>query len=244
MGRKPNQWARVTEADEIVKALFEKHPTILWAVKPECIAVWGIENKEKSEKNTVLAQIKPIKGVEKAIFQNSSIPTRYIISLYWSDWNQWSMKFKKAVLFHELLHVHPDYEKTVKHDIEDFKIIVDALGVNWSVDNEDLPDLTNDDVKFNIALRPKVEDYDDEENDEIDGEEKKPKKRGRKPKAKAEDGETGETGETGEDASEKEKPKKVDVEVVEDGEGNEEGVEEDEDDEDEEDEGENEDKAT
>lgn len=167
MGRKPNQWSRVEDADEIIKKLFEKHPAILWAVKPECIAVWGIENKEKSEKNHTLAKIKPIKGVEKAIFQDKAIPTRYVIEMYWSDWNKWGPKLKKAVLFHELLHVHPDYEKTVKHDCEDFRIVLDKFGVDWQAKEEELPDLINDDVKFNIDLRPKVDDYDEEDNDEI-----------------------------------------------------------------------------
>jgi predicted metallopeptidase len=165
-------YSRVTEAETIVKKLCEKQPDLLWAVKANGseIAVLGIENKERSEKNKVMAKIKPIKGEEKAILQLSNIPIRYIIVLYYSDWNKWSMKQKQWIILHELLHVAPDIGKTIKHDIQDFKVLVDcAKTVEWFTRADTLPNLIDEDVKFNLDLRPTLDmtDEDKEEGDEI-----------------------------------------------------------------------------
>lgn len=180
-------YSPVEEAQEVVKGLCKKYPDVLWTINnPEMIAVMGIENKERSEKNRVLAKIKPIKGSEKAIFLLNNIPVRYIIELYWSDFREWNITKKQWIIFHELLHIHYELGKTIRHDCEDFKIILDKVGVNW-ISSETLPNLLNDDVKFNLELRPSMEDVEKEEGDEID---EPPKKRGRPKKnvATEEDG--------------------------------------------------------
>ena len=161
-------YSRVTEAETIVKKLCEKQPDLLWAVKPDTVAVLGIENKERSEKNKVLAKIKPVKGEEKTILQLANIPVRYIITCYYSDWNTWTPKQKQWIILHELLHIAPDMGKTIKHDIQDFKVLVDIGGVEW-FKKADLPNLIDEDVKFNLDLRPTLDmtDEDKEENDEI-----------------------------------------------------------------------------
>lgn len=173
-------YSRVTEAEEIIRKLCEKQPEVLWTVRPENIVVEGIENKERSEKNKTLAKIRPIKGSEKAILQQNNIPIRYVIEIYWSDFNNWNVRQKQWILFHELLHIHSEISKIIKHDLEDFVVLVDKVGVNW-VNSENLPDLVNDDVKFNLALRPKIEEA--EETDDIDDdEENKTKKKANKEK--------------------------------------------------------------
>lgn len=165
-------YSRVTEAEEIVKSLCKKYPEVLWCVSnPEIVAVMGIENKERSEKNKTLAKIKPIKGSEKAILQINNIPVRYIIEIYWSDFREWKERKKQWIIFHELLHIHHEIGKTIKHDSEDFKLLLDKVGVNW-VNSETLPDLINDKVEFNLELRPSLEDMDgEEETDNIDDDE-------------------------------------------------------------------------
>lgn len=170
MGRKARVYSRVDEADAMIKGLCEKQPDAMGFVRPTSIAVMGIENSERNEKNHTLAKIKPIKGAEKAIFQLNNIPVRYVIELYWSDWNAWSTKQKQWILFHELLHCHPEFEKTIKHDCEDFKIILDKVGVDWSSNakKDALPNLIDDDVKFNLELRPGIKDLmEGEDGDEI-----------------------------------------------------------------------------
>lgn len=160
-------YSRISEAEEIIKKLCAKQPDVLWCVRPELVAVYGIENKERSEKNKTLAKVKPVKGEEKTILQDNNIPIRYIISVYYSDWREWNEKQRQWIIFHELLHIHHEIGKTIKHDIEDFKIIVDVAGVNWT-QSKDLPDIINGDVKFNLSLRPSMEDVDKEESDEIE----------------------------------------------------------------------------
>jgi predicted metallopeptidase len=180
MGRKARVYSKVDEADAIIKGLCEKQPDAMGFVRPETVIVMGIENSERSEKNHTLAKIKPIKGAEKAIFQINNIKVRYVIELYWSDWNAWSMKQKQWILFHELLHVHPDFEKTIKHDCEDFKIILDKVGVDWTNKKDELPNLLDEEVKFNLDLRPGIKDLmegedGDEIMDEDDSDEESPK---------------------------------------------------------------------
>lgn len=166
MGRKARVYSKIDEADEIIKGLCEKQPELLWAVKPNTIIVLGIENSERSEKNKTLAKIIPIKGPEKALFQINNIAARYIIQTYWSDWNLWSMKQKQWILLHELLHCHPDFERTIRHDCEDWAILLDKVGVNWTSKRDELPDLMNEDVKFNLKLLPNLE-IEGEDGDEI-----------------------------------------------------------------------------
>jgi predicted metallopeptidase len=169
-------YSRVTEAEEMIRELCGKYPEALWCVRPQMVTVLGIENKERAEKNTTLAKIKPIKGCEKAILQDNNIPTRYIIEIYWSDWREWKETKRQWIMFHELIHIHSEVGKTIKHDCEDFKIVLDKVGVNW-ITSETLPNLLNEKVEFNLDLRPSMEDA-EEENDEINEEIEK-KKRGR-----------------------------------------------------------------
>ena len=167
MGNTEKTYSRVKEAEEMIVKLCAKQPEVLWCVRPNTVAVLGIDNKERSEKNDTLAKIKPVKGCEKAIFQDNNIPIRYILEVYWSDWNMWHEKKKQWIIFHELLHIHHELGKSIKHDCEDFKLILQKVSVNWS-DRDDLPDLVNDDVKFDLALRPSMKDVekDGEEEDE------------------------------------------------------------------------------
>lgn len=172
MANTEKQYSRVKEAEEIIKKLCDKQSEVLWCVKPEIVAVLGVENKQRSEKSTILAKIKPVKGCEKAILQDNNIPIRYCIELYWEDWNTWHEKKKQWIIFHELLHIHHEIGKTIKHDIEDFRILVDKAGVSWS-DSDNLPDLLNGDVKFNLDLRPSLKDVDKDGGEDEDEKDEK-----------------------------------------------------------------------
>lgn len=154
MANKETVYSKVEEADAIIKALCEKHSDVLWRVVPDQVVVLGIENKKRGKKNKKLAKIKPVKGVEKVILQFNNVPTRRIIELYWADWNEWGPRLRKAILFHELLHIGDEDGKVVKHDCEDFRIMIDKLGVDWVNNPEKLPDLTNDEIVFDPKLMP------------------------------------------------------------------------------------------
>jgi len=157
MAQKEKVYSQVEEAEEIVKELCKVYPDELWPVRPDNVVVLGIENKERGEKSKTLAKVIPIKGAEKAVFQINNVPVRYIIELYWSDWNVWCMAVKEAIIFHELLHIDPEIGKTIRHDCEDFRMMIDAMGVDWSSKGDSLPRLLGDEkIKFNLDLRPSV----------------------------------------------------------------------------------------
>ena len=144
-------YSEVKAAKEIVSGLCKKYPDVFWAItNPDIVMVLGIENKERGKKNKTLAKIKSVKAEEKTILRENNIPVRYIITLYYSDWNEWNEKKKQWIIFHELLHIHHEVGKLIKHDISDWKILVDKVGVSW-IDSDTLPDLLNDEVKFNFA---------------------------------------------------------------------------------------------
>jgi predicted metallopeptidase len=155
-------YSRVTGAEAIIKKICEMYPDVMWAVKPDQIVVLGIDNKERGKKNKKLARIIPIKGPEKAVFNIHNIPVNYVIELYWSDYNNWSENMKQWVMFHELLHISMDEGKTVKHDLEDFRLVISVLGVDWTQNKEKLPSLFDSKIEFNLDLRPNVAEYEEE----------------------------------------------------------------------------------
>lgn len=168
MAQKEKIHSKVEEAEQMVEELQEKYPSVLWRIRPNMITVLGIENKERTKSNNTLAKVIPIKGAEKSLMKLNNLDTRYIIELYWSDWKEWSLHLKQWIIMHELLHVSEEVGKTVKHDCEDFRILIDKVGVDW-VHSKELPNLMDGDVAFDLDLRPGVPDEDPtfEESDEI-----------------------------------------------------------------------------
>lgn len=167
MAQAEKTYEEVTEVREIIQDLCDKYPDELWAIRPNTIITLGVSNKERPKSSKKLASIRPLKGSTKALMMINNVEVRYIIEVYWSDYNEWSNSQKVAVIFHELLHISSDIGKTVKHDIEDFKIMVDKLGVDWFNDKE-LPNLLNEKVEFNLSYRPNVtEDMQIDSGDEI-----------------------------------------------------------------------------
>lgn len=158
MSKEAKTYARVSDAEKLISQLCEKHPDLFWAIRPNQIAVMGIDNQQRSEKsvakNPANAKLRLVKGAEKAIFETNSIPTRYIIELYWSDWNIWSQSYRQWVLTNAILEITPEEEKRNKKDCVGFKVLIDVSGVNWDREPNSLPNLLSDDVKFNLDLRP------------------------------------------------------------------------------------------
>jgi len=167
MAQTEKTYTRIPEAEEMIKQLQERYPDELWAVKPENLMVMGIDNKERGKKNYKLAKILSVKGVEKAIFREANVNIQYIVEIYCSDWAEWTSKKKQLILFHEVLHESSKGIGCVKHDCEDFRMMLDVLGVDWAnKPDSELPNLLTDDekVQFNLNLRPNMLEY-CEEND-------------------------------------------------------------------------------
>jgi len=147
--------SRVEEAEEIIAQLCEEYPEALWAVNQNLIAVLGVENKERPKNSKKLATIRPVKGINKSLMILNGIPIRYVVEVYWDDYNAWNMAQKSAIMFHELLHIGDEIGKLVKHDLMDFRIMVDKLGVDWHKD-PNLPNLLNKHIDFDLSFRPNV----------------------------------------------------------------------------------------
>jgi len=160
-------YERLTEADSIIQKLHEKYPDVLWQVRPTHVTVLCITNKDKPKKSKNLFKVTPIKGVNKAIAEMSKIDLSYVIEVFASDWNQWSQNLREWVIMEALLHVHEEEGKLIKTDCDDFRIVLDVIGVDWET-RIDLPSLTESDVKFNLALRPGLDDEDKDDNDDTD----------------------------------------------------------------------------
>lgn len=69
---------------------------------------------------------------------------------------------KVMLIYHELLHIHSDFEKLRKHNLEDFRELVAIYGVNWNID-PNLPNILDDDQEG--PLQPVAEE--DEEEPEV-----------------------------------------------------------------------------
>ena len=67
-----------------------------------------------------------------------------------------------------ILEVTPEEEKRNKKDCVGFKVLIDVSGVNWDREPVKLPNLLTDDVKFNLDLRPGLNE-DGEEPDPEEG---------------------------------------------------------------------------
>lgn len=161
---------RVESAEQTIKELCARYPEIFWRVVPSGIAVMGITNKDRKEKSKVLSKVIPVKGVQKSLNIIYHVPINYIVEVYWSDWNIWSVNYKEWVLAKALLAISEDVGKLIKADCTDYRLLLDVIGVDWEK-RDDLPSLTmGEPVKFNNDLRPGMDDYDedDEETDEIE----------------------------------------------------------------------------
>lgn len=162
MGRKIRTYSRVTEAAEMIDKLCKKHDEAFWCVNPENIAVMGIDNVERSEKaiakQPIWSRMRNVKGVEGAIFKENNIKERHIIEVFWSDWNVWRDSLKAALLAGHLFEITPDLEVKNSPDCVGFKILYKALGVNWQRDDgRNIPNLLTGDLKFDLELRPGLE---------------------------------------------------------------------------------------
>ena len=171
MARTKRQYERLTQAEDIIKDLTFKYKDALWRITPSSIMVLSITNSERSDKNHCLAKVKLMKGVEQAVMELNNIKVRYVIELYGSDWKIWTQAQRQWILFHELMHVHEEGDKLIKHDCEDFKLILDAAGLNW-VDDPNLVNMLNNKIDFDLDLRPGLKDSQSNDDPREDEDEK------------------------------------------------------------------------
>ena len=176
--RTARTYARVAEAEGMIKALCEKYPDLFWAVRPEQIAVMGVDNQERSEKAVEnypnYAKMRVVKGSEKALFIDNHIPISQVIEIYCSDWASWKDTYRQWVMANCIIQITAEDEKKHAPDCTGFKVLLDASGVTWDDERftDTLPDLLHSDVEFNLDLRPGLEAKEDNENQTPDSKQK------------------------------------------------------------------------
>lgn len=147
----------IDEGQKIVDKLVEVYPDVLWTVRTGQIAVLGIQNKEAT-KRSPLFRVRSVKNAEKAVLQMNNIAIRYIIEMYWSEWNKWDTPRKEWVVLKALLSIGLEEGKLIKPDCSEYKIILDQVGFDWENPDVSLPSLTaGDPIPFDLDLRPSLD---------------------------------------------------------------------------------------
>ena len=154
--KEPKAYEILPEAQEMIKALCKDPQVgrILWAVEPESVAILCVVNKERPQSSKVLAKITRVTGPMEALLSANDIEVKFVIELYAHDWKAMSNARRQALIFSQLLHIPAPVDPgIVKCDVDDFAIMIDAFGVNWS-DLEVVPEILSGEVKFNMSLAP------------------------------------------------------------------------------------------
>lgn len=155
--KEPKAYELLPEAQEMVKSLCQ-HPQasrILWSVQPENVAVLCIVNKERPQGNKALAKITRVTGPTEALLSANNIDIKYVIELYAHDWKSMSNARRQALIFGELLHIPPPVDSgLVKYDVEDFALMIEAFGANWTSSDAAIPEILAGEVEFNLRLAP------------------------------------------------------------------------------------------
>jgi len=150
------------EGQQLVVQLKERYPKAMEFVEPKEVVVLAIEDAPPKSKDWD-ARTHIMKGAIKAILELAKYPVKFYIELYESEWKTWSNQYRQWLMFHELLHIPPpEASGLVKHDIEDFAVVLDKVGIEWQTAVA-LPDmLTGAPVQFSQRLldriHPKEED--------------------------------------------------------------------------------------
>ena len=122
------------EYSEIAAKVLEREPAVQDIVKSHATIVYLASNKAKTAKGkTVYGECEKVADKNKW-----AIPADFTITVYEPNCEGFTEDQLYILLFHELLHVGIDFENNDEkyyirpHDYEDFKLIIDRYGTNWS----------------------------------------------------------------------------------------------------------------
>jgi hypothetical protein len=133
------------EAEAIALKLIDKFPEFDF-IKDMGIKIGFVqsyENKSKDGKAT-LGSCQKLNEVFKAYLPYDFIITIYKNNAYYLNSNQY-----KLLIYHELKHISIGMKGlTIRpHNVEDFKDILKAFGLDWSNINSEVPDILESDLK-------------------------------------------------------------------------------------------------
>ena len=125
-----------TNYEEIAQELIDNEPELAYIKDSQVkIAFLESDQSKKADKDKLV-----LGECEKVAAKNKwAIAYDFTITLFKNNLIGLTLDQIKIVLFHELLHVGielgPDGTETynvVKHDLEDFKTIIDRFGTDWA----------------------------------------------------------------------------------------------------------------
>lgn len=123
------------EYAEIAAELIREEPALVDIANSQASIIYLSSNNKKTSKGkTVHAECEKISDKYKW-----GIPCDFTITVFEPNCEGFTPEQIKILLFHELLHVgvefNPDGSETYStkpHDLEDFKVIIDKYGTEWS----------------------------------------------------------------------------------------------------------------
>lgn len=123
------------EYAKIASQILKEEPSLADIAKGHATIVYLSSDKAKSGKSKIINA-----ECEKVAEKNKwAIPCDFTITVYEPNVVRFTKEQIRTLLFHELLHVGVEFEKDGKekyfirpHDYEDFKIITDRYGTDWS----------------------------------------------------------------------------------------------------------------
>lgn len=120
---------------ELARELIENEPELKVIKESQVSIVYlSSEHKKMSDGRKVLGQCEKVAAKYKW-----SIPCDFTITVFEPNIEGFTEDQIKILLFHELLHVGIEFNddgtetySTKGHDLEDFKLIIDRFGTEWS----------------------------------------------------------------------------------------------------------------
>jgi len=136
------EWVLCPEAKELVEKIIEKFPAHFSDIDPNHISCVMCVGGKPPNGGRTLAKIYVI---PERIRCAAGTPYRYVLEVYDGNWLDLNDNQKQVVIFHELMHIDPESDppKLRKHDVEDFRILLESWGIDYI--NNGAPQLLSDD---------------------------------------------------------------------------------------------------
>jgi predicted metallopeptidase len=141
------------EFKEIAEKLIDKYPNAFGHIELDKVLI--LSETEKSPKKYA--------DIRRIGFPYSFLTAyKFIIIIYEPKLLGLTDAQKIMVCYHELLHIDSDFDKLLKHNIEDFRELISKYGVNWEID-PNLPNILEDDDTTPVTVVADTEEDEEEE---------------------------------------------------------------------------------
>lgn len=125
------------EYSDIAWGLIDEMPELAYIKESDLtITFLSSEHRKKSKNKIVHAICEKVNEKYKW-----GIPADFTITVFEPNVAEFNEEQIRILLFHELLHIGKvnDAWTVVPHDLEDFKLIIDKYGTNWSSTEQEKP---------------------------------------------------------------------------------------------------------